>query len=285
MSLRVVVLSLEQPYGMRVLRALKARGVTPEALVVFAGLDVNDCYYARSPGARRREAPRAWARWLWRQLRFRLKRTPLYQPYVRRVVPSGSLGSARLVRDLGRLQPDILVLGASRIITQDIIDTARLGVFNAHPAVLPWVRGLASAGRSLAAGVPIGSTCHLVDGRIDTGALIERRLLAIEVATELRQLETENSHLAANLLADVVAHTVALGHLPESVRQEARFPLGRLETPEEREAFSLLAQTERPRELFELWNPLCINRDNWTLPPQPFTPPVKPDLTPLDVSW
>lgn len=280
-----MVLSLEQPYGMRVLQALKARGVVPEALVVFAGLDINDCFHAKSSAARRREAPRALVRWLWRRGRFRLRRTQLYAPYVRRVVPSGSLGSARLVHDLRRLQPDILVLGASRIINQEIIDTARLGVLNSHPGVLPWVRGLASAGRSLAAGVPIGATCHLVDGRIDTGALIERRLLPVEGPTTLGQLEIENGQLTANLLADVVARAVTLGSLPPSVQQEARFPLGRLETPEERQAFSLLAQTERPRELFELWNSLCLNRDTWALPPQPFTPPTTPELTPLDVAW
>ncbi|RYX86203.1 hypothetical protein EON83_02990 [bacterium] len=285
MSLRVVVLSQETPYGMRLLRALKERGIVPDALVVYAGLDINDCFHSPKGRKRLREAPRALVRWQWRRLRFRLKRKPIYTPYARQIIPSGSLGSARIVRDLQRLQPDILVLGASHIISQDIIDTARLGVLNSHPGVLPWVRGLGSAGRSLMAGVPIGASCHLVDSRIDTGAVIERRLLPIEVPTLLGQLEKENSQLTANLLADVVARTVALGALPESTRQETRFPLGHRETPEERQAFSQLAQTGRPRELFELWNPLCLNHDTWALPSQSFTPPQPPNLTPLDVTW
>ena len=279
MSLRVVVLTLETPYGMRVLKALRERGVSPEAVVLFAGLGWDDCCSKGRSGL-----PRAAASWAWRRLRFSALRARHYRPFSSRVVPSGSINSALLVQDLGRLRPDILVLGGSAIISQAIIDTARVGVLNAHPGVLPWVRGLSSNARALEVGVPLGSTCHLVDGRIDSGALIERRLLPVET-TSLSQLEEENSELAARLLADIVAQTVARGAFPRSVEQEARFPLGRRQTKEERQVSILLAQNGRARELFEQWKPLCLECDNWTLPPAPFTPPKKPNLLPLDVAW
>jgi methionyl-tRNA formyltransferase len=53
-------------------------------------------------------------------------------------VMTGTLNNRRMWNDLKRLDPDFRILARMGIIKDHIINTARIGVINTHPALLPW---------------------------------------------------------------------------------------------------------------------------------------------------
>lgn len=81
---------------------------------------------------------------------------------------------------LQELQPDLGVLGGTRIIKKSIIEQAPEGMLNSHPGLLPDVRGSASPAWSVYYDIPIGSTCHFIDPNIDTGDIVLRREIPIQ---------------------------------------------------------------------------------------------------------
>ena len=281
MTMRIAVLTNAGAYGMRVLLALNARGVRPEVIVLPTTMALRDCLEGATPVARILRSPLAPARCLRRRARFALEQRPALSSYGLRVEGTGALNSRAMVRLLRRVEPDLLVLAGVGIVSPHVIESARRGVLNAHPALLPWARGNGVVGHSLEQGVPLGATCHYVDRTIDTGPLIERRLLPIgeDEACNLRELSERADQLRADILAEVVARAIETGQIPEATAQTQRFPLYRWPCDKPQWlAHHKLARSARPRELFEAWAPLCQTRDQWRLPTE-FQPP-----TPLDAS-
>ena len=77
------------------------------------------------------------------------------------------------------LAPDLGVLGGTRIIRKRILRIPPEGMLNAHPGLLPEVRGSASPAWSVYHDIPIGATCHFIDPGIDTGDIVGKREIPI----------------------------------------------------------------------------------------------------------
>ena len=249
--MRVVVLTSSGRTPPRVLAALRSRGITPDAVVVANHSALSECF-RRPPGpARIAEFPVALARAVVRRLRprfiagFRAGR---------RLIVTGSPRSQQLRHLLERLAPDLLVLAWCGLIPPATIATARLGVVNAHPGLLPWLRNNGVVANAILKGVPVGATVHRVDAGIDTGPILRRRLVRVtRDARSLYELELAADITAAELLADVVAETVARGHLAPGQTQQQRFPLCRWLTMEQRGAVDRQVADGRAAALFEEW--------------------------------
>lgn len=80
---------------------------------------------------------------------------------------------------LQELNPNIGVLGGTRIIRDLILRIPPEGILNSHPGLLPEVRGSASPAWSVYYDVPIGATCHFIDPGIDTGDIVGKREISI----------------------------------------------------------------------------------------------------------
>jgi methionyl-tRNA formyltransferase len=80
---------------------------------------------------------------------------------------------------LEELNPDLGVLGGTRIIRDRILRIPKDGMLNAHPGLLPEVRGSASPAWSVYYDIPIGSTAHFIDPGIDTGDIVGKREIPI----------------------------------------------------------------------------------------------------------
>ena len=91
------------------------------------------------------------------------------------VAVSPDQNSEQAIRHLKQWNPDIGVFTGGNIVRQPLLDVFRIGILNAHLALLPEVRGMSSPEWSLLGGVPLGITVHLVDAGIDTGPIILRR--------------------------------------------------------------------------------------------------------------
>jgi methionyl-tRNA formyltransferase len=272
--MRVVLTTADSAHGQRVLQRIYERGIMLDAVLMLTGsFGPPRPRGAEGRGSRVLRWPRAAASAVRRKWRFQRRRRASYATRCQRVVATGDMNSRRLRRDLLRLAPDFLVLGGGGILAPEIIETARLGVLNAHPALLPWVRGCGVVGHSLEQGVALGATVHRVDRGIDTGDVVARRLLPVAPGTvSLSALELAADELAAELLADVVEGIVRRGELPVGTPQADRYPLFRWPAVAERPRHEALAASGRAHELFELWRPLCTDA-RWTLPADPFAAP------------
>lgn len=99
-------------------------------------------------------------------------------------------------------KPDILVLGGTRIIKPSILETPRRATVNAHPGLLPWLRGSASVGWALYRDMKQGATAHFIDPGIDTGDIIVRRELPVSRKDTYESLSARVATLAGELMAE-----------------------------------------------------------------------------------
>lgn len=112
---------------------------------------------------------------------------------------------------LVRFGPDLIVLGGTRIIRPEILEIPPRGTVNAHPGLLPELRGSSSVGWALYKDLPIGSTVHFVDANIDTGPVILRQTLAVRRGETYERIVRRVLTLSGELMAD----TLALFHCGE----------------------------------------------------------------------
>jgi folate-dependent phosphoribosylglycinamide formyltransferase PurN len=263
-GLRIVVLTNGNPQGVRILEGLVARGIVVDALVVESPsprLALRRAWSSGSVSGALIELASAVRRAV-RLLGTRKKVSRLAQAVVR----TGPLNSDRMRDDIDALDPDLLVLGGMGILSEAILGVPRIGVVNAHPALLPWVRGNAVVGRSLERGLPVGCTLHYAEKRVDTGGIIDRRLVEVSRGASLSELEARANKLGVEMLVDVVADTVASGSGPSALPQEQTFPVSRRLSWGERRAVDRLARAGRARELFESGEEYTVDGSHHRLP-------------------
>ncbi|HOZ49089.1 MAG TPA: formyltransferase family protein [Candidatus Hydrogenedentes bacterium] len=81
--------------------------------------------------------------------------------------------------DLAAEGLDVGIQRIGFIVKNHIIEPFRMGLFNGHMAVLPFIRGRSSVEFSMIHGFPVGATVHFVDEGVDTGEIV--RVFAHEV--------------------------------------------------------------------------------------------------------
>jgi hypothetical protein len=121
-----------------------------------------------------------------------------------------------------------------------------------------------------------------VDRGIDTGAVIERRLLSVAPgAAELAALEQACTELGAEMMADAVEAIVRDGRVPAGTAQTVRHPLFRWPDAAGAARQQALAAAGRAHELYEAWRPLCADDARGVLPPGPLDAPATLALEPV----
>jgi methionyl-tRNA formyltransferase len=124
------------------------------------------------------------------------KKTPIY------CVPNHNDPTCqKLLEDF---QPDLLVLGGTRIIKPAILKIPSQGTINSHPGLLPRLRGSASVGWALYKDLPQGATTHFVDPEIDTGDIIVSRQLPVYRDDSYESLNYRIAILAGELMAEAL---------------------------------------------------------------------------------
>ena len=240
---RFVILSNGHAFGRSLLAQLKRRNVGSVRTVLVTP--------SVTPPIGGGTPVRRMARWIREWMRF----VPAWRRY-RAVgaspVVGGSLHGARLGRALAALDPDYILLGGVGILPPSVLATARRGVINAHPGLLPWVRGTGVVGAALQRGIPVGVTCHLVNAGIDLGDLLERRLLPVRGDESLAVLERRADDLAVEMLADMAGRCAA-GNAPRALPQAMRHPICRWLTAAERGAVEAQVAGGLAKRLFDEW--------------------------------
>jgi len=101
-------------------------------------------------------------------------------------------------------KPDVLVLGGTRIIKPKILEIPRQSTVNAHPGILPWLRGSASVGWALYEDLPQGATAHFVNPGIDLGDIIISKELAVFRNDTYESINYRIATLSGELMAEAV---------------------------------------------------------------------------------
>jgi phosphoribosylglycinamide formyltransferase-1 len=92
-------------------------------------------------------------------------------------------------------------------------------VVNTHPALLPSFPGAHGVRDALAYGVKVtGTTCHVVDAGVDTGPIIEQRVVAVEDDDTEESLHERIKVQERDLLVDVVGRMARDGFTVEGRR-------------------------------------------------------------------
>ena len=112
-------------------------------------------------------------------------------------------------------KPDVLVLGGTRIIKQQILEVPRQSTVNSHPGLLPWLRGSASVGWALYKDMPQGATAHFIDPGIDTGDIIVSRQLPVYRHDTYESINYRIAILAGELMAEAVT-SIKNGEAPRT---------------------------------------------------------------------
>jgi len=99
-------------------------------------------------------------------------------------------------------KPDVLALGGTRIIKPQILETPRRATVNAHPGLLPLLRGSASVGWALYKDFPQGATAHFIDPGIDTGDIIVKRQLPVYRHDTYESINYRIAILSGELMAE-----------------------------------------------------------------------------------
>lgn len=239
MSRRVVLLSSGAAFTADVLAGLRDRGAAVHATVIYA-----------PPRPRR---PLALARWLAGRVRLRGSRR--FRVAAGRLVFTGELNGPRMARDLERLAPDVLVLTRCGLVRPDVLAIPREATVNVHPGLLPWIRGNSPLAHALLRGVALGSTAFRVDAGIDTGAVLERRLLRVAGGESVADLRAALYRLWVEMTVELAAAALA-GPLPPGHRQTERFTLCRTVSDADAGVDDAVRRGVS-KALFDRWSALC----------------------------
>jgi hypothetical protein len=111
------------------------------------------------------------------------------------------------------------------IIRANIHAQMEYGLLNDHWGPLPFIRGRSTPEYSLLFGLPLVSTVHLVDGGIDTGAIVKYFRVTPEPPWTMRRLKRHLSRTKQDRYADAVtclAKPLSTGLVPAYVNNDYR---------------------------------------------------------------
>lgn len=117
--------------------------------------------------------------------------------------PDRDAWDTALAARIAEHEPDLVVTaGFMRILGRRVLEHT---VLNTHPALLPAFPGAHGVRDALAYGVRVtGSTAHLVDAGIDTGPIIEQRIVEITDEDTEETLHERIKVVEREMLVDVV---------------------------------------------------------------------------------
>ena len=235
--MRVVLLTETAGPATRALLHLGLRGITVATVLVAsrptASLAVETAAAIRSRSSRRvlGAALRRLAAVLDPPARFLA--SGQFNGLAERAVVTESLNAPGMVRALEGERPDLLLLAATGLVSTAILGVPRVATLNAHPGLVPWVRGNGAVEYAIRHRVPVGVSVHHVDHGADTGDLLQRQLVPLTPSDTLGSIRQKAEELRWIVLADVVWQFVC-GSPPPRTPQSRRARAARWPTSAER---------------------------------------------------
>ncbi len=127
---------------------------------------------------------------------------------------------AEIVAELEKYQVDLVVLaGYMRLLTSVLVEPYAGRMINIHPSLLPAFPGKDAIGQAWEYGVKVtGVTVHLVDGGMDTGAVVAQEAVPLLPDDDIQTLE-DRIHQAEQKLYPQVVSWFAAGRVTAEGRK------------------------------------------------------------------
>lgn len=103
---------------------------------------------------------------------------------------------------LKKFQPELIILGGTRILKENIIKIPRFGIINSHPAILPKYQGSDCVAWSILNGDLVGATVHFIDSGVDSGPIILQKSLDYHDCKTLGEIRVKVMKLCSNLVLE-----------------------------------------------------------------------------------
>ena len=97
-----------------------------------------------------------------------------------------SVNSKQCIKTLKKINPDIVIINGTRIISKKTLNSTNGKFINTHVGITPEYRGVHGGYWSLVRNEPdkFGVTVHLVDKGIDTGSIIKQEVIPIDLTKD-----------------------------------------------------------------------------------------------------
>jgi methionyl-tRNA formyltransferase len=135
-----------------------------------------------------------------------------------RVLQPERLKSTEFISDVTRLQPDLIIVVAFRILPPEVFTIPRLGSFNLHASLLPKYRGAAPINWAVIRGEEeTGVTTFFLQEKVDTGSILLQARLRIGPDETAGELHDRLAELGSQIVLQTV-RTIEMG----SVRAQSQ---------------------------------------------------------------
>lgn len=176
------------------------------------------------------------------------------------ILQPDNLKSDEFHADLRRLNPDLIVVVAFRMLPKAVWDFPAHGTFNLHASLLPQYRGAAPINWAIIHGeTETGVTTFFIDEEIDTGKIIDAKRISIEAEDDVESLHDKLMASGAELVLETI----------EAIKQ------GKVEAKSQKQEVSLKPAPKLTKENTKI---------DWNMPAQNIVNFVR-GLTPFPTAW
>lgn len=112
--------------------------------------------------------------------------------------------SDKCLQLLSEVQADIGVVLGARILPKKVIDNFSKGIINIHPGLLPENRGLDAIKWAIYNDWKQGVSAHIISETIDSGRLIDKRVIDLFHNDTLITINRRLSHIGRRLMEDAI---------------------------------------------------------------------------------
>ncbi|MGE0492774.1 MAG: formyltransferase family protein [Vulcanimicrobiota bacterium] len=178
---------------------------------------------------------------------------PLMEGLAPEVRWGGVFNSEQMVEEIKGFKPDFIFLAGCPIISEEILSLAPLGVYNAHPGLLPWCRGVGVVEQAVLRAVPVGITIHRVDPGIDTGDIVHRELIPLSPSITAAALRELTYDMQAGAFARFMSRLRKSGQAAAAAKQTERYKICGWPSPQELEKVEQILAGGSYHRLVEDW--------------------------------
>lgn len=119
------------------------------------------------------------------------------------------LNHTRALSELDKFAPELIVYAGGGILRKPFLNSATLGVLNAHGGPLPEVRGMNASEWALFLGMQPGVTVHWIDAGVDTGPILFFRPQSITRTDTMPDIRGKGVVLSVESLLTAVEQVAA----------------------------------------------------------------------------
>lgn len=210
-TLKIIFFTHRCNHGLEILKSLKKNNIPISVIFIEMGSDINPLIkglklitpnFCINLLRKIRGAP----------LLTQWENIKTYYGYCKEVKTIKNFNDLDFKKKLDVLKPDLIILGGARIIKQHIIETAKIGILNAHPGILPKYRGVDVIPWAIYNRDDVGVSVHFVDSGVDTGQICLTQIIPIKTGDTLQSLSQKAEETAGKLMAEVVKEIMNKGH-------------------------------------------------------------------------